>query len=488
MSGPSARWLGGVIRALGEPLQQGHCGRGDLAWLRPEIIDGFSVGGAPGRLHIRVHLAQGWPASVLPSGVQTVLGEVPLRAWHRPRPRVQCAALRGFRTSPAGEAPTGALGFLAVDQHAADRYFLVTAGHVLASLHDAGFNDRFRILTTHDGDEIGQAFLSETSITGGAEVSTYELDAGLLRVPAEAWRDLIRRVPAAVPPRLGQTPVRGDGLKVCLPGGEAVAGISHGMSSAMNLQMERLAPDGSTQELTIRVQSLLAARLDRALKAGDSGSSVRGADDALLGLHCAGLESSGDEANAWLTPARAALDYFGILPITRETLSQPLPVRPLPSLRAAVPRPAPAPVAAGGTRPLAAASRDEAVDTLARTLWAEARGEGRRGMEAVACVVMNRVHRQTWWGRNVVEVCRKPGQFSCWNPGTRALERLQKVAREDPSFAQAISIAEQAIAPGWEDFTEDACHYHTVDILPNWAAGQTPCFRLGRHVFYNRIR
>ena len=45
------------------------------------------------------------------------------------------------------------------------------------------------------------------------------------------------------------------------------------------------------------------------------------------------------------------------------------------------------------------------LDTLARTLWAEARGEGVAGMEAVAAVIMNRVNadlgnddKPDWWG------------------------------------------------------------------------------------------
>src|SRR5688500_4029200 len=63
------------------------------------------------------------------------------------------------------------------------------------------------------------------------------------------------------------------------------------------------------------------------------------------------------------------------------------------------------------------------LDTLARTLWGEARGEGRNGMQAVANVIMNRYKlarsnsgyaRQ--WGRTVAEVCRKKYQFSCWLP------------------------------------------------------------------------
>ena len=44
-----------------------------------------------------------------------------------------------------------------------------------------------------------------------------------------------------------------------------------------------------------------------------------------------------------------------------------------------------------------------ALDTLARTLWGEARGEGRAGMQAVANVIRNRAARPGWWGRSVVQ-------------------------------------------------------------------------------------
>ncbi len=486
MSGRELQCLWRAIQAWAEALGQQRCGVGALSWVRPEIIEGFSIGGRPGHLHVRVHLAEGWPASLLPRRVETPLGEVPLQAWRSARPTAQCATLQGLRNSPSGDAILGALGFLAADKHAADHYYLVTAGHVLAARSGVGFDEPFEIFTTPDGVRIGRAYLAQTSITGGAEVSAYELDAGLLRVSAQVWHSLIREVPAALPQRLGQTPVLGDRLQVCLPGGDVVAGRCQGMSAAMNINTHRVAPDGSTEEVTLRVQSLVAARLDRATQAGDSGASVQDPGGALLGLHCAGLDTDGDEANAWFTPAQAAISYFGILPITRETLGRPLPVTPRPSLRAALPRSVPG--TATGAAAGAAPSREVAVDTLARTLWAEARGDGRRGMEAVACVVMNRVHRQTWWGRNVVDVCRKPWQFSCWNPGTPSLERLLKVSPADAAFAQALDIADLAVKADWKDFTDDACHYHTVDILPDWAAGQTPCFRLGRHVFYNRIR
>ncbi|NUB15472.1 cell wall hydrolase, partial [Azospirillum brasilense] len=60
-------------------------------------------------------------------------------------------------------------------------------------------------------------------------------------------------------------------------------------------------------------------------------------------------------------------------------------------MRARVLKPEPGPVAA----PLVPSvdAHGQAIDTLARTLWGEARGESVRAMEAVAAVVMNRVGR-----------------------------------------------------------------------------------------------
>ena len=56
------------------------------------------------------------------------------------------------------------------------------------------------------------------------------------------------------------------------------------------------------------------------------------------------------------------------------------------------------------------------IDTLARTLFGEARGELYGGRVAVANVIINRAASQvTWWGNTVEEVCRKPKQFSCWD-------------------------------------------------------------------------
>lgn len=130
------------------------------------------------------------------------------------------------------------------------------------------------------------------------------------------------------------------------------------------------------------------------------------------------------------------------------------------------------------------------VDVMARTLWGEARSEGSAGMEAVANVIMNRVAVARanggtyWWGDNVITVCQKPYQFSCWNPGDPNRAKMMATDDTDIHFATALRIARRAVYGNLPDMTRGATHYHTVDILPFWAKGETPVFAIGRHKFY----
>lgn len=45
---------------------------------------------------------------------------------------------------------------------------------------------------------------------------------------------------------------------------------------------------------------------------------------------------------------------------------------------------------------------DEDIDTLARTVWGEARGESLLGKEAVACVILNRHKSGKWFAAETV--------------------------------------------------------------------------------------
>lgn len=133
--------------------------------------------------------------------------------------------------------------------------------------------------------------------------------------------------------------------------------------------------------------------------------------------------------------------------------------------------------------------RNIETDVLARTLWGEARGEGTAGLHAVANVVLNRVavaERKGgfWWGNNIIQICQKPYQFSCWNRSDPNFRKLQAVDGANLYFATAQRIARRAIAGLLEDITHGADHYHAAGITPFWAKGEKPVAVIGSHIFY----
>ncbi|MDK9721652.1 MAG: cell wall hydrolase [Rhodospirillales bacterium] len=133
------------------------------------------------------------------------------------------------------------------------------------------------------------------------------------------------------------------------------------------------------------------------------------------------------------------------------------------------------------------------VDILARTLWGEARGESKAGREAVARVVLNRVaHARAkggrfWWGGDIVSVCLKPWQFSCWNANDPNRAKLEAVQEGNKLFDQCLRIAKSAVGGELEDSVNGATHYHVEGLSPPWAKGREPVAKLGRHVFYKDV-
>lgn len=57
-------------------------------------------------------------------------------------------------------------------------------------------------------------------------------------------------------------------------------------------------------------------------------------------------------------------------------------------------------------------SEAAAINIVARTLWAEAKGEGENGLRAVASIIWNRAYHNP---KNLTKICFAPKQFSCWN-------------------------------------------------------------------------
>ncbi len=134
-----------------------------------------------------------------------------------------------------------------------------------------------------------------------------------------------------------------------------------------------------------------------------------------------------------------------------------------------------------------------AVDVLARTIFGEARGEPHEGLIAVACVVLNRVKvaqkrgGKYWWGHDIITVCQKPYQFSCWNRSDPSYKRLLEVTEKNIHFATCLRIARRAVIGTLKDNTNGATHYHADYVSPYWAQGERPIKTIGRHIFYKLV-
>lgn len=134
-------------------------------------------------------------------------------------------------------------------------------------------------------------------------------------------------------------------------------------------------------------------------------------------------------------------------------------------------------------------NNNDPLDILARTVWGEARGEGTIGMAAVANVVINRVAKPCWWGNDIVSVCQKPWQFSCWNKNDPNLPKLIVVNESDPYFLQANTLASKAVNKDLADNTNGATSYYDKRMpnTPKWALGKTPCVEIGHHLFFKDV-
>lgn len=142
--------------------------------------------------------------------------------------------------------------------------------------------------------------------------------------------------------------------------------------------------------------------------------------------------------------------------------------------------------------PIPEAIHNDPVEVLARTIYGEARGESVRGKEAVAAVILNRVRKAEqrggwWWGHDVVSVCLKPWQFSCWNPSDPNRARILAVTPASKSFGTCLRVARRALSGVLEDPTRGATHYHNHLVHPPWAWNHVPSAEIGGHLFYSTV-
>lgn len=124
-------------------------------------------------------------------------------------------------------------------------------------------------------------------------------------------------------------------------------------------------------------------------------------------------------------------------------------------------------------------------EMLAKTLMAEAGGEGPQGMLAAGAVIDNR-RKAGGYGNDWQGVIMKPGQFSAWNgvTGYAGGKGGLNMAGMKPSQA-AYQVADALLSGRYDDPTGGATHYYNPAAAnPAWgmqAGGEWQ--RIGNHVF-----
>lgn len=124
-------------------------------------------------------------------------------------------------------------------------------------------------------------------------------------------------------------------------------------------------------------------------------------------------------------------------------------------------------------------------DILAKTLMAEAGGEGYGGMLAAGAVIDNR-RKGGGYGDGWEGVIMKPGQFSAWNgvTGYAGGEGALNMSSMSPS-EEAYAAADAILTGNYQDPTGGATHYYNPNVAnPKWgqqAGGDWTT--IGNHVF-----
>lgn len=119
--------------------------------------------------------------------------------------------------------------------------------------------------------------------------------------------------------------------------------------------------------------------------------------------------------------------------------------------------------------PAFAASDNEQIECMARNTYFEARGESKKGMEAVNHVVMNRT-KDRKFPSTPCKVIYQKGQFS-WTRSPRPITNRRKYEE-----AKAIAVA---VFNGARDITSGAKYFHSVRIPRSSFK-----MRIGNHFFY----
>lgn len=133
----------------------------------------------------------------------------------------------------------------------------------------------------------------------------------------------------------------------------------------------------------------------------------------------------------------------------------------------------------------------QAGNIIARTLYAEARNDGKVGMEAVASVIFNRAEGDKML---FTKVCLKPKQFSCWNKFTKEEADPKNFKIKIPSsvkgntkneklWKEAMAIAADMLVDAFTPTIKANTYFNPKTANPKWASDLLNSKMIGSHKF-----
>ena len=122
-------------------------------------------------------------------------------------------------------------------------------------------------------------------------------------------------------------------------------------------------------------------------------------------------------------------------------------------------------------------------DIVAMTILGEARGEGKAGMYAVACVIAQRSIEWKRNGKSITpkQVCLQDWQFSCWNKNDPNRKKLPTLLKTHQHAAYAKTLATN-LNNLQRSYVNNADHYCHVNTHRKWT-GKTIKV-IGNHKFF----
>ena len=124
-------------------------------------------------------------------------------------------------------------------------------------------------------------------------------------------------------------------------------------------------------------------------------------------------------------------------------------------------------------------------DVVAMTILGEARGEGKAGMYAVACVIAQRSIEWKRNGKSITpkQVCLQAWQFSCWNKSDPNRKKLPTLLKTHQHSAYAKLLATN-INNLQRSYVGNADHYCHVNTHNKWTRKGKTIKVIGNHKFF----